>query len=205
MCFAAPAGAATATGLAASGAGAATGIGIPIAAATFATTAATALIGAQASSANYEAQQAQWKTNQVNALAADRDTQNALTMRQMQDGAVTQQKVQASYLDEARRQAEATVSGQASGIGGSTSLGEIVQGIGQQSEENRTTLMTNWNNTAAQYQSQKDAANDTYLSRVNSVNPGTAPNPLAPAVAIAGAGIKFDSDQIAAGRAAANT
>jgi hypothetical protein len=164
-------------------------------AATAAVGAASALVSFAGQRATYQQQETQWEQNQVNALAADRDTQNQLTERQLQEQALTSQKLQGSQLDQARRQAEAEASGASSGIGNSISLDDMVNSIGQRSEENRAAIMTNWNDTAEQFQTEKDAANDTYLSRVNSVNPGTPPNPLTPFLGVASAGLTFGTTQ----------
>lgn len=169
---------------------------------TFATAAASAGIGFMGQQANADAQAAQYSQNILNARAALKDTQNALTLRQMQDGAVTSQKVNASYIDEARRTAEAEASGASAGIGGSISLNSIIGDISRVSEENRVTLLTNWDNTAAQVQREKDAAGNQAQSRINSVSPGTQPNPIAPAVQLAGAGLRYETNQVAAERAA---
>lgn len=175
----------------------------PLLAATAAISAVSALVSFQGQQANANAQKSQWQMNQVNALAADRDTQNQLTERQLQENGATQQKVQASYLDQARREAEAQASGASSGISG-ISLDSIVSDVAGRSEANRATLLTNWNNTAQQLQTEKDAANDQYESRVDSVGQGVAPNPLVPVLGVAATGVKYETDSTNAANAAGN-
>src|SRR5262245_3247480 len=106
-------------------------------AATAAIAAASALVQYQGKQADFQAERSRYEQNDRNALAAAQDSQQALTMRQMQEAALTSQRLTASQLDQARRQAEAQVTGADAGIGGSISLDSLVADIGARSEANR--------------------------------------------------------------------
>lgn len=147
----------------------------------------------RAQQAQAAAQNAQYERNRINALAAQRDTQKALTLRQLQEDGATKQAMRLSQLDQARRQASAVVTGINSGRSG-ISLDAIVSDIGRAADENRATMLTNWESTAAQLQSQKDASEATYFQRVNSVSQATEPSPLSPLLGVAGAGLRLYGD-----------
>ena len=159
----------------------------------FAFSAASSIAEYGAKKAQADAINAAWQRNQVAALAADRDTQQALTLRQMQEADATTQRLQAVNIDDARRQAEAVVSGVANGTGG-ISLDNLVADISRRSEDNRVTLMENYNATAAQLQRSKVAANDQYIARVNNQPTALEPSPLGAIGGVASAGFRLFGD-----------
>lgn len=144
----------------------------------------------QAASGQAAAQNAAYAQNRVAALAAQRHTEDQITQRQLQEAGATSQQLHNSEVDQARRQASATVSGVNAGSTGIT-LDALINDIGRASEDNRVTMVTNWENTAAQLQASKDASGDTEIARVNSVAQATPPSPLTPLLGIAGAGLKL--------------
>lgn len=153
----------------------------------------------QAGVAKASAQNEAWSRNQIAALAAQRDTQQSLTLRQMQESGATNQALRVSLIDEERRRANAIVSGVHSGMAG-VSVDNLVADIGRRAEENRVTLLTNWESTAAQLQRSKEASEATYEQRVNSMQAGgDGPSVFGTLAKIAGAGLTFGADLDKAG------
>lgn len=158
----------------------------------FAASAVGGLMQYRAQQAHAAAQNAAWEQNQRAALVAKRDTEQALTLRQMQEAGATKQAIRQGLIDKERRQAAALVSGVASGRSGIT-LDALINDIGRASEENRATLLTNWESVAAQLQRQKEAEG-TYMRQVNSVGTAEYPSPLSPVLSVAGAGLRLYGD-----------
>lgn len=163
--------------------------------------AAGSLMQYSAKKSEAAAQNAYAERNRVAALAAQRDTQQSLTLRQMQEAGASKQAVRNSLVDQARRQASAIVSGVKAGVTG-ISLDNLVKDIGRVAEENRATLISNWEMTAAQLQAQKAGAEATYFQRANAVPMAAAPSPFTPLMGIAGAGINYFTSQAKAETAA---
>lgn len=156
--------------------------------------AGSTLMQYQAGVAQASAQNAAYRDNQVAALAAKRDTEHAITLRQMQEADAVSQQEHLSLVDQARRQASTEVSAVSAGRSG-ISVDALVNDIGRQADENRATLLTNWEDTAAQLQAEKDGSAGIYARRVNSVRQATEPSPLSPLMGIAGAGLKYFADE----------
>lgn len=112
----------------------------------------------------------------------------------MQEQGATTQKLTVTELDAARREATAQVTGEKMGMGGGINLENLVGDIGRRVDANRVTLMTNWDATAAQLQSQKEGTNYLEQSRVNSVPQGVQPNPLGLVASLGGSAFKTFGD-----------
>lgn len=163
-----------------------------LAVATLAMGVASAVVGHQASQADYEAKSAAWRQNYVNALAAGRDEQRQLTLRQLQEQDAYVQKNHLVMVEEAQKTAEYKVSAAASGVSG-VSVDNLLDDIGRQAGLNRATLETNYKATAQQLQTQKDASVTQIESRINSVARPTSPSGASLFVNILGAGVKAAS------------
>jgi hypothetical protein len=165
---------------------------LPIA--SFAMSAASSVATYGAQKAHAAEVNATYQQNYVQALASDRDTQNALTLREMQDQGATEQQLQASFLDEAKRSAQAEVSGVASGNTG-ISLDSLVQEVGRVGEQNRATLTSNFQGQVQQLQAQKQGANTKEQMIVNDLPTASSPSFFGPLAGIAGAGFKSFATQ----------
>lgn len=143
-----------------------------------------------ASSADASAKAEQWKQNQINALAASRDEQRQLTLRQIQEQDATTQKVGASRVDEAQRTAEAEVSAADAGLSG-VSLDAITREIGNRAAQNRTNAFENYRMTAEQLQAQKDASVTKAKGRIDSIATPTDTSFATGIVGLGQAGVKL--------------
>lgn len=156
-----------------------------LAVAGFAVSAASTVMGFAAQSAQADAQTAAWKQNYTNALAAARDDQNQLSLRQMQEGDAASQKTQMENIQVAQKSASVEAAAASGGVSG-ISVDSLVNDVSHQGDLNKTAIQRNFEATVSQLQTQKDATNDTAKSRINSMQPGTPPNPLSLAVGLAG-------------------
>ncbi len=160
-----------------------------------------ALMQYQGQKAQAAAQNAAYRDNQVAALAAQRDAEKGITLRQLQEAEAVSQQMHLSQVDQARRQASTIVSSIDAGRSGIT-VDALVDDIGRMADENRATLLTNWENTAAQLQAEKEGTEGLYQRRVNSVRQAVEPSPLTPLLGLAGAGLKYFTDTTKADTAA---
>lgn len=142
-----------------------------------------------AAQADYNAKATQWQQNYVNALAAGRDEQRQLTLRQLQEEDAFTQKIHLTNLEEAGKKSEVAVDAAGSGVSGIT-VDNLIADIGRQAANNRTSLTTNYKNVAEQLNTEQKATVTTEESRINSVARPTAPSPLTLAVGVLGAGVR---------------
>lgn len=154
----------------------------------FAVSAASSVMGFAAQSQQADAQTAAWQQNYTNALAANRDTENQDTERQLQEADAAGQKVALNNVQVAQKQASVAASAASGGVSG-ISVDSLVADIGQQGSMNKLTIQRNFQNTVSQLQAEKDASVDQAQSRINSMQPGTPPNPASLALNVAGAGL----------------
>lgn len=136
-----------------------------------------------------DGQTAAYDQNYQNSLAAARDSQQQLTLRQMQEQEATAQKDHKMVVDQAKAEAAASVSAAGANVSG-LSVDNLIGDVRRQTTQNRTNNQRNWEMTAQQLQTEKDATNTTAQSRINSMQPGTDPSPLGLVIDIAGAGVK---------------
>ena len=155
----------------------------------FALGAAQAVVSYSAQMADYNNQAAAWKANYVNSLAAGRDEDKALTQRELQEEEAYRNKVHLSLLEEAEAKSEGAVMAAGAGIGG-ISVDTMLREIGSQAAYNRVTEETNWQNTAAQLQLEKEASVTRTQSRINSVARPSKPGIGGLLLGVAGSGVK---------------
>lgn len=155
----------------------------------FATSALSSVTAYVAKGQVADAQNQQWKQNYTNSLAAARSDQDQTTLRQSQEQDAYTQKVSQSEVDTAQRAAETQVAGAQGGVSG-ISLGNLITDVNRKGAMNQLDATKNFEDTAAQLQAQKDATNNTAVSRINSVQQGVQPSGLALATDIGSAGIK---------------
>lgn len=150
---------------------------------------AQAAVGFAAASQDFNARSAQWRQNYVNSLAAGRDEQRQLTLRQLQEQDAAIQKGHLLMLDEAERRSEVAVDAATAGIGGVT-LDNLLTDVSRKAALNRATLATNYKNTAQQLQTEKDASVTGIENRINSVARPTSPSPASFLVEALGSGVR---------------
>lgn len=148
----------------------------------------SAVVGYMGQVEQYNAASARYEQNVVNARKAEMDTQNALTLRQAQEQDAKSQKTSQLALEGARARASANVAAAGSGITG-VAIDNILFDVDQRIAQNRNVLETNYKMKAQQLQSQKDAAANEAMSRINSVPIPTEPNPAGMFLNLASAGI----------------
>lgn len=124
---------------------------------------------------DYAAKSATWRQNVVNAQAAGRDEQRQIITKQLQEQEKTAQKVHVSYLEQAQKQATATVQAAAAGTGG-VSLDNILDDIAQKSELNRTYAAMNYKYVVQDTAESLKSSDQKIMDRINSV-----PRPQEPA------------------------
>lgn len=128
-----------------------------------------------ASQASYASQEARYDENYQDALAFNREQEDALTSREMQENASFSQQDHMALVEGAQKKAQATVAAAAGGVAGPV-LGSVIEGIGQQINDKQTALETNWRNTASQIQSQKTADVSEEQMRIAEVAQPAQPN-----------------------------
>lgn len=152
---------------------------------------AVAQFAAQADAADQQTQR--YNQNYQNALAAGRDQHNQLTIRAMQENEATAQKEHEINVEGATREAEVNTSAAGGNVAG-LSVDALLADVSRKVAFNRATTRRNAEFTAQQLQQQQKAVVSNTESRINSVAPGSPPNPLEPALKIAGAGLKLFGD-----------
>lgn len=150
-----------------------------------------AQFGAQQQAA--DAQTARYNQNYQNALAAGRDDHNQLTLRAMQEQEATAQKDHSIIVEGAEKAAEVSVSAAGGNVSG-LSVDALLGDVARKTAMNRATVQRNAEMTAAQLQMEQRGVVAKEQARINSMAPGVDPNPLEPALKIAGSGIKLFSD-----------
>lgn len=150
---------------AAAGAAASLGLGVASSLASF---------GAQQQ--QYSMEEQRYNENYQDALADNRATETSLLDRQMQEQQAYAQKDSLAATEGATKAAQVRVAAASNGVAGPV-VGDLVNAIGQQINDKRATLETNWQNTASQIQSQKTAAVSQEESRINEVA-----NPVSPSI-----------------------
>lgn len=156
-----------------------------IALATIAISAASAFAGHQAQQAQYQAQVEQKQANDTNALAAARDDQNRLTLRSIQEQQAYGQKVHNQNVELAENTANVQVSAAGSNVAG-ISVGNLVSDARRRSDNNLTTLETNYQNTAQQLQAEAQGTVTKANTRIASVANPTEPSPTGAILGFAG-------------------
>ena len=137
--------------------------------------AASSMASYGASQEKYAAQVTAYNQNYQNALAQGRAADLDLTQRQMQEGAAYSEKDHMALVEGAVKGAQIASAAASSGVAGPT-VASLVDAVGQQINEKRATLETNWQNTASQLQSQKTSQVTETGMRIGEVaqpvNPG---------------------------------
>lgn len=165
----------------------------PISAVGFALSAGKAIVGFAAQQAASDAQTERYNQNVVNSLAAARDEQHQINVRQEQEQEASAQRARVQSVEAVKKAAEVSVSASGSGVSG-LSVDALLADVRRTADENLATIETNNKNTALQLQAQKDATVNKAMSRINSMAPGTDPNPLGLALDIGGAGLNAYTD-----------
>jgi nicotinamide mononucleotide (NMN) deamidase PncC len=142
-----------------------------------------------ASQEKYAAQVAAYNQNYQNALAQGRAADLSLTQRQMQEGAAYSEKDHLALVEGAVKQAQVASAAASSGVAGPT-VASLVDAVGQQIAAKRTTLETNWQNTAAQLQSSKTSQVMETGMRIGEVAPPTNPGATGAILDTSGAALK---------------
>jgi hypothetical protein len=144
----------------------------------FGLSAASGVAGFMGQQAQYEAQQKMYQQNQMNAERAYADTTRAISVQQEQEQASAAVKEQNNDLQTRAAQAQALAGAAAGGVQG-LSVGEVLGDYGMQDARANSAIQqqTSWD--MQQGQSEKVAAGDQQVGRINSVSPGTPPNLLA--------------------------
>ncbi|MBK3400421.1 virion core protein, T7 gp14 family [Methylobacterium ajmalii] len=151
--------------------------------------AASAVVGFAAKQQQYEKDVKQYNQNYQNALAANRDDQRQIAVRQMQEEQAFRQKDHVAAIEQAQKESQVSVAAASAGVGG-LSVGNLIADIHRNTAQNRSVMETNWMNTAAQLQTQNDAATNRAQSRIQSMPVPTAPSPLSMFVDIGGSAVK---------------
>ncbi|WP_298951568.1 hypothetical protein [uncultured Methylobacterium sp.] len=151
--------------------------------------AASAVVGFAAKQQQYEREVTQYNQNYQNALAANRDDQRQIALRQMQEEQAFRQKDHVAAVEGAERSADVSVTAASAGVGG-LSVGNLIADIGRKTAENRSMMELNWKNTAQQLQAQNDASTKKAQSRIQSMPVPVAPSPLSMFVDIGGSAVK---------------
>ena len=159
-----------------------------LAVAGFVVSAASTVMGFAAQEAQANAQDAAWQQNYVSSLAAARDSQNQITMRQAQEADAASQKDHMVAIQTAQKGAEVAAAAGSGGVSG-TSVDSLIQDVDRQGSLNQLAIQRNFQMTVTQLQKEKEATNTTAENRINSMSRGNHPNPLAAGIAIAGAGL----------------
>ena len=164
--------------------------------------AASLLISGMSAVAQYGAQQAQYKAdseryaqNVTNSLAAQRDEQRSLTMRQMQEQEAYAQKSHMVATEAAEKKAEVEVSAAGGNVAG-ISVGNLIADVSRRAGNQQVSLQRNWEMTAQQLQQEQDATVTRAQSRINQVAQPTKPSPAGAILGFAGAGLKAYSSTI---------
>lgn len=150
---------------------------------------AQSVVSYQASMQDYHAKADVWKQNYVNSLAAGRDEQRQLQLRQIQEQDALSQKLKLSEIEEAEAEATAEVSAASSGVSG-ISVDNILSDIGRKSSRNREADRLNYQNTALQISEEMKGVNTKIENRINSVERPTKPSSAGLILGVAGAGFK---------------
>lgn len=164
-----------------------------LAVAGFAVSAASTVVGFMGQQAQANAQDAAWKQNYTNALAAARDDQNQMTARQVQEADASSLKQHQQDIAVAQKQAEVSVQAASGGVSG-ISVDSLLNDVSREGDLNKLSIQRNFEATVTQLQKEKDATNNTALNRINSMSPGQHPNPLAAGLNIASAGFGAYND-----------
>jgi hypothetical protein len=150
---------------------------------------ASAQAADNAAEADYQAKVVAWRQNIVNAQTAARDEQRQIITRQMEEQSKTVQKKHVSYVEEAQKQAEATVSAAGAGVQG-ISVDNLLTDIGNKSAANRAYMDENYRYIVADTTEQLKSTRTKLAMRVDSM-----PTPLPPqktaGIAALGAGAKM--------------
>lgn len=149
-----------------------------------------AVVSYQAQQADYQAQREQYRANYQNALAASRDEQQSLTLRAVQEGDATAEKMHLENIEEAKNLGAAHVAAAGSGVSG-LSVDAILRDVSSVAAQNRQTEQLNYENTIAQIEQEQKATNTRAISRINSVPNPTKPSPFGAILGVAGAGAKY--------------
>ena len=155
----------------------------------FALSAASSMASFGASQEKYAAQVAAYNQNYQNALAQDRATDLSLTQRQMQEGAAYSEKDHLALVEGAVKQAQITSAAASSGVAGPT-VASLVDAVGQQIDAKRTTLETNWQNTASQLQAQKTSQVMEEGMRIGEVAQPVNPGATEAVLGVSGSALK---------------
>lgn len=125
----------------------------------------------------YAAKEQQYVQNFADALQDNRDNEEALTQREMQENQSYSDKDHQALIEGAEKEAQVRVAAATNNVAGITPQ-QIAMDVGQQIDAKRSALQTNWQDTATQLQSQKDTDVVQEMSRINQVAPPYSPSPM---------------------------
>lgn len=165
----------------------------PISLIGFGLSAASAVTGYEAQSAQADAQNEMYAQNRANAMQAFADTQVALNQREMQTQAATGQQLEDNALKTQAAQATATAAGAAGGVQG-LSLEGILGDYGAKNARAAGDIQTNEAWDMNQLQSEKVGAADQEVSRINSVQQAIKPSFLDAGLRIASGGLTAETN-----------
>ena len=125
---------------------------------------------------DFNRQEAMWKENYVNSLAAGRDEQKQLQTKAYQEQQVTSQKVDEYNREGAVKASIAEVSAASSGVAGN-GVTSLIRDILGGAARNRYWAKENGKATAQQLTQELRATNTRVINRINSVQRPQAPDP----------------------------
>lgn len=146
----------------------------------------SAIAGYDAKVEDFNNEEMRWEENYTNSLADGAEQSKQLTLKAMQDDAVTGQKVQDQNYEGAINAAKAEASEAGSGVGGN-SVDAVINGITAGAARNRQVAVENGNMVAAQITEEQKGVVADEVNHINSVPRPTPPNAGAAFLNVAGA------------------
>lgn len=147
--------------------------------------AATAIAGFQSQQATYAQQLTQYNQNYQDALSDNRHDETILTTQQQQTEAAYRSNDLTQAIMGAEKASMVRAAAATGGVGG-PSVSDVVNGISEGINTNRTNLLINWKGQAVQLQSQKDSSVDQEMARIGQVASPIEPNPAGAILGAAG-------------------
>lgn len=132
----------------------------------------------QNAKAQSKAQTAMYEMNQQNAYQAMRNDYMAVQQRQLQEQDAAAEQIAGRRLEALREVSTATVAAGESGVSG-FSVERVLRDIGAVASRDISTIEQNRDWGTQQLQNELLGIKNTTVSRINSVSPGTKPNPWA--------------------------
>lgn len=129
----------------------------------------------QGAKAQAKAQTKLYEMNRQNSYAAMRQEYDAVQQRQLQEGEAALQQVEDRRLEALQEIATANVAAGESGVSG-FSVERVLRDIGATAARDISTIEQNRDWSVQQLQNEKLGIQNTTVSRINSVSPGTKPS-----------------------------